>query len=104
MEIWDAYDENFNIIEGVTLVRGEEETIPEGVYHLVVDILVKHKDGTYLLMQRDPNKSNGSMWEASGGGSALTGETAYTAALRELITLEEKKPFPVRTGREKVIG
>lgn len=84
MEIWDAYDENFNIIEGVTLVRGEEETIPEGVYHLVVDILVKHKDGTYLLMQRDPNKSNGSMWEASGGGSALKGENAYTAALREL--------------------
>ena len=84
MEIWDAYDENFNIIEGVTLVRGEEETIPEGVYHLVVDILVKHKDGTYLLMQRDPNKTNGSMWEASGGGSALKGENAYTAALREL--------------------
>ena len=50
MEIWDAYDENFNIIDGMTLVRGEEETIPEGVYHLVVDILVKHKDGTYLLM------------------------------------------------------
>ena len=84
MEIWDAYDENFNIIEGVTLVRGEEETIPEGVYHLVVDILVKHKDGTYLLMQRDPNKPYGSMWEASGGGSALKGENAYTAALREL--------------------
>ncbi len=84
MEIWDAYDENFNIIEGVTLVRGEEETIPEGVYHLVVDILVKHKDGTYLLTQRDPNKTNGSMWEASGGGSALKGENAYTAALREL--------------------
>ncbi|MCR4929068.1 MAG: NUDIX hydrolase [Lachnospiraceae bacterium] len=84
MEIWDAYDENFNIIEGVTLVRGEEEKIPEGVYHLVVDILVKHKDGTYLLTQRDPNKSNGSMWEASGGGSALKGENAYEAALREL--------------------
>ena len=84
MEIWDAYDENFNIIDGMTLVRGEEETIPEGVYHLVVDILVKHKDGTYLLMQRDPNKTNGSMWEASGGGSALKGEDAYTAALREL--------------------
>ena len=84
MEIWDEYDENFNIIDGVTLIRGEEESIPEGVYHLVVDILVKHKDGTYLLTKRDPNKPNGSMWEASGGGSALKGENAYTAALREL--------------------
>ena len=84
MEIWDAYDENFNIIEGITLVRGEEANIPNGMYHLVVDILVKHKDGTYLLMQRDPNKTNGSMWEASGGGSALKGENAYEAALREL--------------------
>ena len=30
MEIWDAYDENFNIIEGITLVRGEEANIPRG--------------------------------------------------------------------------
>ena len=29
MEIWDAYDENLNKIEGVTLVRGEP--IPDGV-------------------------------------------------------------------------
>ena len=50
MELWDAYDEDFNIIEDITLVRGEEEKIPEGIFHLVVDILVKHKNGTYLLM------------------------------------------------------
>ena len=84
MEIWDAYDENFNIIEGITLVRGEEVNIPNGMYHLVVDVLVKHEDGTYLLMQRDPKKSHGFMWEASGGGSALKGENAYDAAIREL--------------------
>ena len=35
MEIWDAYDENYNIIDGMTLVRGDEAFIPEGVYHLV---------------------------------------------------------------------
>ena len=48
MELWDAYDVNFNKIEGKTLVRGEP--VPDGVCHLVCDIIVKHTDGTYLLM------------------------------------------------------
>ena len=47
MELWDAYDESFNKIDGMTLIRGEE--IPDGVFHLVSEIIVKHTDGTYLL-------------------------------------------------------
>ena len=43
MEIWDAYDEKLNKIEGMTLVRGEE--VPDGVFHLVCEIIVKHADG-----------------------------------------------------------
>lgn len=85
MEIWDAYDENYNIIEGMTLVRGEEASIPEGVFHLVCDILVRHTDGTYLLMQRDPRKSYPLMWEATAGGSALKGESPLECATRELF-------------------
>lgn len=84
MELWDAYDANFNKIEGVTLVRGEEASFPDDVFHLVCDILVRHTDGTYLLMQRDPRKSYGGMWEASACGSALQGETPVDAARREL--------------------
>ena len=84
MELWDAYDASFNKIEGMTLVRGEEKSIPDGVYHLVCGILVRHKDGTYLLMQRDPRKPYPCMWEASAGGSALQGETPLEGALREL--------------------
>jgi len=84
MELWDAYDANFNKIEGVTLVRGEEPSFPDDVFHLVCDILVRHIDGTYLLMQRDPRKHYGGMWEASAGGSALQGETPLDAARREL--------------------
>ena len=84
MELWDAYDANFNKIEGVTLVRGEEPSFPDDVFHLVCDILVRHTDGTYLLMQRDPRKAYGGMWEASAGGSALRGETPADAARREL--------------------
>lgn len=82
MELWDAYDSDFNKIEGMTLVRGKK--IPNGVFHLVCDILVKHTDGTYLLMKRDPRKHFGGMWEATAGGSALKGETPFECAVREL--------------------
>ena len=82
MEVWDAYNKEFEKIEGITLVRGEE--IPEGVYHLVCDIIVRHIDGTYLLMQRDIQKHFGGMWEATSGGSALKGEDPLTCAMREL--------------------
>ena len=44
MELWDAYNADFQKVDGITLVRGEP--IPDGLYHLVSDILVKHTDGT----------------------------------------------------------
>ncbi|WP_278306925.1 NUDIX hydrolase [Butyrivibrio fibrisolvens] len=66
----------------MTLIRGEE--IPDGVFHLVSEIIVKHTDGTYLLMQRDSRKHLGGMWEATAGGSALQGEDTLTSAFREL--------------------
>ena len=50
MELWDAYDRDFKKIQGVTLVRGE--AIPEGFFHLVCEIIVRHIDGSYLIMQR----------------------------------------------------
>lgn len=94
-EFWDAYDKAWNKIDGLTLVR--YEAIPDGVYHLVCDVAVKHRDGSYLLMQRDHRKPYGGMWELTAGGSALQGETAFDCAIRELreetgvsaVTLEE---------------
>ncbi len=82
MEIWDAYDEQFNRIEGMELHRGTP--VPDGVFHLVCDVAVRHRDGTWLLMQRDLRKSFGGMWELTAGGSALAGETPLVCAIREL--------------------
>ncbi len=82
MEVWDAYDKDFNKISNVTLIRGEP--IPNGLFHLVSEIIVKHTDGSYLLMQRDKRKHFGGMWEATAGGSALRGETPLECAAREL--------------------
>ena len=81
-EVWDAYDADLNPIAGATLTRGEP--IPDGQYHLVCDVLVRHADGSYLLMRRDPRKHYGGLWEATAGGSALKGETPLQCAVREL--------------------
>lgn len=81
-ELWDAYDNNFNKFDGITLVRGKP--IPDGIYHLVCEIIVRHIDGTYLLMQRDYRKHLEGMWEVTAGGSVLKGEKPLTGAIREL--------------------
>ena len=95
MELWDAYDKDRNKLEGVTLIRGEP--IPAGQYHLVCDVLVQHADGTILLMQRDPRKHFGGMWEATAGGSALQGEAPLETAIREL---REETGIEAKTIRE----
>lgn len=83
MEIWDGYFAD-GTLANRDLVRGEP--IPEGLYHLVSEILVRHTDGDYLLMRRDPRKPNyGGYYEATSGGSALKGEDARTCARRELL-------------------
>ena len=83
MEVWDGYFED-GTLAGQYLIRGEK--IPKGLYHLVCDILVRHIDGDYLLMQRDFCKSNyGGYFEATAGGSVLKGEDIWECARRELL-------------------
>ena len=83
MELWDGY-----LIDGTLancdLVRGEP--IPQGLYHLVSEVLVRHIDGDHLLMRRDTRKPNyGGYYEATAGGSALKGEDKVSCAKRELV-------------------
>ena len=82
MEIWDAYYAD-GTLAGQDLVRGKP--IPDGLYHLVVAIIVQHADGSLLLMRRDLNKpSYPGFYECSAGGAAQKGENSEEAALREL--------------------
>ncbi len=84
MEIWDLYDEQGNKT-GETWERSRAQEIPEGRYHIVCDILIRHRDGDFLLTVRDPNKDvYPGCLEASAGGSALAGETPEEAARREM--------------------
>lgn len=83
MEVWDGYYQD-ETLAGQDIVRGEK--IPQGLYHIVCDILVRHKDGDYLLMQRDYEKETyPGLYEASAGGSVLKGETPIEGAKRELL-------------------
>jgi len=82
MEVWDAYTAD-GTPTGEILVRGEP--IPAGRYHLVSEVLIRHRDGGWLVMRRDPGKDYcPGFWEASAGGSALAGEDSLTAAHREV--------------------
>jgi len=82
MEVWDAYYEDGSLA-GCNLVRGEK--IPDGLFHLVSNVIVRHMDGNFLLMQRDYNKTSyPGMYEASVTGGAVKGESAEECALREL--------------------
>lgn len=86
MELWDGYNADMTLA-GVDIVR-EDELIgkyPKGLYHLVADVIVRHTDGTFLVMQRDFNKVGfPGEWEIGAGGSVLKGESAYEGAVREL--------------------
>lgn len=61
------------------------EKINDGIFHLVCDVIVRHTDGDYLIMQRDGRKHYGGMWEATAGGSAFIGESPLQCAVRELF-------------------
>lgn len=82
MEIWDGYRKDGTLAH-IDLIRGEP--VPEGLYHLVCEIIVEHQDGSILAMRRDPRKPNHpGAWETTAGGSALKGEDALHCAIREL--------------------
>ncbi len=86
-EIWDLYDRDGNKTgESFERYFGGYKRIPEGRYHLVTDLLVIHSDGTYLLTKRSDIKDvYPGYWEASAGGSAVSGEEPLEAARRELF-------------------
>ena len=80
-EIWDLYDANGKKVER-RMRRGEE--VPSGLYHIGVHIWPINSRGEFLIQQRASTvqwKPN--LWAVT-GGSAISGETPLTAALREL--------------------
>ena len=73
-ELWNLVDSR-GIASGVKYERGASTPIPEGLYHLAVEVWFKPNFNDLLLTQRHPDKPNGLKWECT-CGSALYGESS----------------------------
>lgn len=82
MEIWDILNEN-GVATGKTTVRGNGFLKP-GEYHLVVHIWIISSDGKILIQKRSPKKKLMPGEWAATGGAAISGESSFEAANREL--------------------
>jgi len=98
-ELWELIDINRKST-GIAHERSRYMEIPDGLYHLVVEIWVKNGKEEMLLTQRHPLKHYGLMWECS-EGSALFGETSEQAAKRELL---EETGLDADKGRLVYLG
>ncbi len=83
MELWDIYDKDRRLT-GRTAVR-DVTPLAEGEYHLVVHVCVFSPDGKMLIQRRALERMSApGLWDVTAGGSALAGEDALQAAMREL--------------------
>ena len=82
MESWDLYDRQGQKT-GKTIVRGQP--LPNGSYHMVSCIVIRHTDGEHLLLRRSPYKENfPNILEIGVGGCVMSGESAEQCAIREV--------------------
>lgn len=83
MERWDLYYKD-ETPSGKTISK-RYANMPPGLFHIIVETLVKHTDGTYLVTQRSFSKvESPGKYEGSAGGSVLAGENKISAAIREV--------------------
>ena len=81
-EMWDAYDELGNKL-GIQIGRSMAKDLPDGIFHIVVEVYTILNNNLFLSTQRSKNKTNPMKWEVT-GGSILAGEDPVTGVLREL--------------------
>lgn len=81
-EYWDIYTKERQLT-GQRMIRGQ--AFPEGARHLVVHVCLFNDKGQMLIQQRHKDKDSWpEFWDVTVGGSALAGENAQQAAMREV--------------------
>lgn len=82
MECFDVYDKDRNLT-GKKIFRGENSSLSDGEYHLVVDLILVNTKGEFLIQKRVASKSYcPNMWGLT-GGSVLAGENSLQGIVRE---------------------
>ncbi len=82
-ERWDILNSNGRPT-GRTVLR-KNVILKPGEYHLVVHIWIISSDGKVLIQRRSDNKKLMPGEWAATGGAAISGESSFTAAKRELF-------------------
>ena len=83
IEKWDVYNSDGKK-SGKTITRGKG-FLQTGQYHLVVHVWIVSSAGNFLIQRRaETKKPMPGEWAAT-GGSAVAGETSFSAARRELF-------------------
>ena len=80
-EIWALYDAERRPL-GRVMRRGEP--VPEGCYHLSVQVWIRDGAGRFLISRRHPDKPMFPLCWETPGGAAVAGEDSLAAALREV--------------------
>ena len=97
MEKWDLYDRDRRPT-GQTVIRGE--TLPEGTYHLIVDVLFLNSRGETLLQRRAKEKRiMPDLWSLT-GGAVTAGEDSRAGMIRET---EEEMGFTPDADKAGII-
>ncbi len=95
-EKWDILDSRGKPT-GRTILRGNI-SFKTGEYHLVVHIWVISSDGKILIQRRSDNKKLMPGEWAATGGAAISGESSFVAAKRELF-----EELGIRSDKESLI-
>jgi len=88
MEYWDVYNRD-RVKTGKKVKRGKRSygnnNLLDEEYHLVVHICIFNSSNQMLIQKRQSSKKTlPNLWDISAAGSALSGETSYEAAQREV--------------------
>ena len=99
-EYWDLYDENLKLTDK-RVIRDEEE-IPDGYYHLSVEIWIINSKKELLILKSDYDYSKffPGKWKCL-TGNLMSGENEYECCNRNA---KFKIGIPLNTDKIKVIG